>query len=174
MLFSPRGVSAGCIYAFIHVLGVLSAYRLASLFLMLSSPRCVSAACIYALIYILGVLFTYRLASLLQMLFSPRRVCAACIYASIHVLGVLSTYRLTAAQESLNLRKHPCRDGCTGKPQAPLPNNAIIIRVSVYGFPACFACKCRSAYRVTGSALWQGEGSHSTAFCGRTDTRIQI
>jgi hypothetical protein len=47
MLFSPRGVSAGCIYAFIHVLGVLSAYHLASLLQMLLSPRRVIAACIY-------------------------------------------------------------------------------------------------------------------------------
>jgi hypothetical protein len=82
------------------------------------------------------------------MWFSPRSVCAACIYASIYVFGVLSTNRLTAAQESLNLRKHPRRDGCTGEPQASLPSNAIIIRFYVYGFPACFACKCRSAYRV--------------------------
>jgi hypothetical protein len=70
MLFSPRGVSAGCIYASIHVLGVLSAYRLASFFLMLFSPGpCIrartycSAACVYASIYALGVLFTDRLAS---------------------------------------------------------------------------------------------------------------
>jgi hypothetical protein len=174
MLFSPRGVSAACIYALIHLLGVLSAYLLASVFQMLSSPRSASAACIYASIYALGVLFTYRLASLFQMLFSPCGVSAACIYASIYVFGVLSTYRLTAAPESLNLRKHPRRDGCTGKPQAPLPNNAIIIRFYVYGFPACFACKCRSAYRVTGAALWQAEGRHSTAFRGHTDTRIQI
>jgi hypothetical protein len=174
MLFSPRDVSAACIYALTYILGVLFTYRLASLFLMLLSPRTVSAACVYESIYALGVLFTYRLASLFLMLFSPRGVSAACIYASIYVFGVLSTYRFTAAQESLNLRKHPRRDGCTGKPQAPLPDNPITIRFYVYGFPACFACKCRSAYRVTGSALWQGEGRHSTAFRGRIDTRIQI
>jgi hypothetical protein len=141
---------------------------------MLLSPRTVSAACIYASIYAVGVLFTYRLARSFHMLFSPRGVSVACIYASIYVFGGLSTNRLTAAQETLNLRKHPRRDGCTGKPQAPLPNNDTIIRFYVYGFPACFACKCRSAYRVTGSALWQGEGRHSTAFRGRTDTRIQV
>jgi hypothetical protein len=48
------------------------------------------------------------------MLFSLSSVSAACMYASIYILGVLFTYRLTAAQESLNLRKHPRRDGCTG------------------------------------------------------------
>jgi hypothetical protein len=153
MLFSPHGVSAACVYASIYALGVLFTYRLASLLQMLFSPRGVSAACIYALIYILGVLSAYLLASVFQRLFSPCSVSAACIYASIYALGVLSTNRLTAAQESLNLRKHPRRDGCTEKPQAALPNNSIIFRFYVYGFPACFACKCRSAYRVTSSAL---------------------
>jgi hypothetical protein len=201
MLFSPRGVSAACMYALFYILGVLFTYRLASLFLMLFSPRGVSAACMYALFYILGVLFTYRLARLFLMLFSPRGVSAGCIYASIHVLGVLSAYllarvfqmlfspctvsaciyasiyalgvmftyglaiyvfdvlssnRLTAAQESLNLRKHPRRDGCTGKPQAYLPNNAIIVRFYAYGFPACFACKGRSAYQVSGFIAGRG------------------
>jgi hypothetical protein len=37
MLFSPRGVSAGCIYALTYILGGLFTYRLASLFLMLLS-----------------------------------------------------------------------------------------------------------------------------------------
>jgi hypothetical protein len=106
---------------------------------MLFSPRGVSAGCIYASIHVLGILSTYCLASLFLMLFSPRGVSAACIYASIYVFGVLSIYRLTAAKESLNLRKHPRRDGCTGKPQAHLPTNAILIRFYVYGFPACFA-----------------------------------
>jgi hypothetical protein len=64
MLFSPRTVSAACIYALIYILGVLSAYLLASVFQMLLSPCSISAACIYASIYALGVLFTYRLASL--------------------------------------------------------------------------------------------------------------
>jgi xanthosine utilization system XapX-like protein len=95
MLFSPRSVSAVCIYALIHILGVLFTYHLASLFQMLFSPRSVSAACIYALIHILGVLFTYRLASLFQMLFSLRSVSAACTCTSIYVFGVLFTYRLT-------------------------------------------------------------------------------
>jgi hypothetical protein len=63
MLFSPRDVSAACIYELFYILGVLSAYRLASLFLMLFSHPTVSAACVYASIYALGVLFTDRLAS---------------------------------------------------------------------------------------------------------------
>jgi hypothetical protein len=63
MLFSPRDVSAACIYALFYILGVLSAYRFASLFLMLFSSRGVSAGCIYTSIYALGVLFTHRLAS---------------------------------------------------------------------------------------------------------------
>jgi hypothetical protein len=100
-------------------------YGLASLSLMLFVPHTVSGACIYSFIYILRILITYRLASLFLLLFIPRTVSAACIYASIYVFGVLFAYRLTATQESLNLRKHPRRDGCTGKPQAPPPNNAI-------------------------------------------------
>jgi hypothetical protein len=71
MLFSPRSVSAACVYASIYALGVLFTYRLASLFLMLLSPRTVSAACVYASIYALGVLFTYRLASFLKCCFVP-------------------------------------------------------------------------------------------------------
>jgi hypothetical protein len=101
MLLSPRAVSAGCIYASIHVLGVLSASPLASLFLMLFSPRGVSAACIYALIHILCVLSAYLLASVFQMLFSPRIVSAACIYASIYALGVLFTYRFASLFQML-------------------------------------------------------------------------
>jgi hypothetical protein len=58
MLFSPRGVSAACIYALTYILGVLFTYRWASLFLMLLSPRTVSAACVYASINALGVMFT--------------------------------------------------------------------------------------------------------------------
>jgi hypothetical protein len=63
MLFSPRTVSAACIDASIHVLGVLFASPFASLFLMFFSPRSVSAACIYASIYVFGVLFTYQLTA---------------------------------------------------------------------------------------------------------------
>jgi hypothetical protein len=53
VLFSPRDVSAACIYALFYILGVLFTYRLASLFLMLLNPRTVSAACVYASIYAL-------------------------------------------------------------------------------------------------------------------------
>jgi hypothetical protein len=94
MLCSPRSVSAACIYAWIHILGVLFTYRLASLLLMLISPRAVSAACVYASIYALGVLFTYRLASLFQVLFSPRGVSAECIYAWIlyYLVKIIDRY----------------------------------------------------------------------------------
>jgi hypothetical protein len=68
MLFCPRSVSGACVYASIHVLGVLSAYRLASLFLVLFSPRSVSGACVYASIHVPGVLSAYQLATLFQML----------------------------------------------------------------------------------------------------------
>lgn len=85
-------------YASIHVLAILSAYRLSSLSQMLFCPRSVSASCIYASIYALGVLSAYRLASLFQMLLSPSGVSVgvsvACIYACIYILGVLFTYQL--------------------------------------------------------------------------------
>jgi hypothetical protein len=39
MLFSPRSVNTVCVYAYIYALGVLFAYRLASLFQMFVSPH---------------------------------------------------------------------------------------------------------------------------------------
>jgi hypothetical protein len=62
MLFSPRTVSAACVYASIYALGVLFTYRLASFFQMLFSPRNLSAGCIFASIYALGVLFANKIS----------------------------------------------------------------------------------------------------------------
>jgi hypothetical protein len=77
-------------------------------------------------------------------------------------------------------RKQPSRSASGRlhrKAQPPFANSVLIIslyRCVCNRVPACFACKCRFAHRVTSSVFQHGERRHSTAFRGRTATCMQM